>query len=283
MKKRFLVLTGVGMVLELAALAFVSIPDEHHGKAAVAVIDKTNIEHAYNTWLEAIKIYETDWKQLQLLIANAQKIDLGKIAEFELNSELQRLKSDGAWRHLSTGSDGPLQGMSEAELLEFLKTHQKTQKTDGDLTGFIDTGVEWGRYLGDINAVLSGNISLSQAIKNEKRRADALNKTLKAVSEQAQTSQQIAGDILKSTEKELKALDDSNASMAQIQQHTAHIEANQTSAIINGFSAIGKAAQAEAAYYQAENVRRTEAQAIEELIRKQASDAADKITIGSNK
>lgn len=285
MDKRFMRLMGAGMVLGLATTAIVMAPGERHTEAAVAVIDKTNIEHAYNTLLETIKIYEMDFAQLQLLIANAKKIDLSKIAKFELESELQRIKNEGDWRHIAVESTdlGLPPGASSEQLKAWMAEHGKNNKIDGDLTGFMETGVEWSHYLGDVNAVLEGNISVSQSVRNEKRRQDAINKTTKSVTQAAQNTQKRNEDILETIDKEIKALDDPDASAVQIMQHSAHINALQTTAMINGFSAIGKSLQAETAYLGAENARRAEAEAIADGIRANAAKAADSIDIGNKK
>ena len=143
----------------------------------------------------------------------------------------------------------------------------------------MDTGKEWGRYLGDVNAILNGKTSIQEVVMNEKKRQQALNKTMKSVADEAQKTQQSNQAVLADTQKELASADDPNASMTQIMQHTAHIDADQTLIMLNGFSMIGKALQAEAAHYAAENARNAEQEENTKLMLEKASKDAKAINV----
>lgn len=281
MKKKAFVTLGV--VFGLSASMFAMLPSATRTEAAVPVIDKTNIEHAWNTLQEAIKIYTTDYAQLKLLVENAQKIDPRKIAEYELNVAMQKQQNNDSWCHISYElPDGELPPVDATpkELLEWYKKHAKVVKNfDGELTGIMDTGKEWGRYLGDVNAILNGKTSIQEVVMNEKKRQQALNQTMKSVADEAQKTQQSNQAVLADTQKELASADDPNASMTQIMQHTAHIDADQTLIMLNGFSMIGKALQAEAAHYAAENARNAEQEENTKLMLEKASKDAEAINV----
>ena len=114
---------------------------------------------------------------------------------------------------------------------------------------------------------------------NEKKRQQALNQTMKSVADEAQKTQQSNQAVLADTQKELASADDPNASMTQIMQHTAHIDADQTLIMLNGFSMIGKALQAEAAHYAAENARNAEQEENTKLMLEKASKDAEAINV----
>lgn len=282
--KKMQLMTLLGVVFGLSASILAMLPSASHSEAAVAVIDKTNIEHAYNTLLEAIKIYETDWNQLQLLLANAKKIDPQKIAEYELNVALQKQANNDTWCHIGYDIpelELPPTNATPKELLAWYAKHAKVKNIDGELTGAMETGKEWGKYLGDMDAILNGKVSIQNTLMNEKTRHDALNKTFKSVANEAQTTQANNAKILESTQKELAAADDPNVSMTQILQHTAHIDADQTLIMLNGFSMIGKALQAEAAHYEAENARNAEQEQNALRMEQKAATDAEAIKINS--
>jgi hypothetical protein len=279
-------MAALGVAFGLGASVLAMFPSVMHTEAAVATIDKTNIKHAYDTLLETIKIYETNMNQLQLLMANAEKMDPEKVLEYQLNALVQKKINDDTWCHIDyslPGVEKPPRNASMKELLAWYMNHQNRTSDygipEGILTGSMDTSTEWTKYLGDLQAILNGNASIGDVLQNEEKRQKALNMTFKSVADAAQTTQNSNNQIMASTQKALEAVDDPNASMTQIMQHTAHIEANQTMIMLNGFSMIGKALQSEAAANEAQNVRNAETQTIVKNSAAKAAADADKISI----
>ena len=278
----------LGVAFGLSASILAMFPSvTHTTEAAVATKDIENIKHAYNTLLETVKIYETNMNQLQLLLANAKKMDTNKVQEYQLNALIQKKINDDTWCHIDYGIPGvemPPKNASLEELLVWYQKHGEKSTADygipkGILTGSMDTSTQWSTYLGDLEAILNGNASIGDVLQNEAKRQKALNKTFKSVADAAQVTQNSNKQIMESTQKALEAVDDPNASMTQIMQHTAHIEANQTMIMLNGFSMIGKALQSEAAANEAQNVRDAENQTIVKNSAAKAAADADKISI----
>lgn len=278
----------LGVAFGLSASILAMFPSvTHTTEAAVATKDIENIKHAYNTLLETVKIYETNMNQLQLLLANAKKMDTNKVQEYQLNALIQKKINDDTWCHIDYGIPGvemPPKNASLEELLVWYQKHGQRHTADygipkGILTGSMDTSTQWSTYLGDLEAILNGNASIGDVLQNEAKRQKALNKTFKSVADAAQVTQNSNKQIMESTQKALEAVDDPNASMTQIMQHTAHIEANQTMIMLNGFSMIGKALQSEAAANEAQNVRDAENQTIVKNSAAKAAADADKISI----
>ena len=89
------VVVAVGVAFGIAASFLAMIPSSHRSEAAIAVIDKKNIEEAIKTAIQTAKILTTQEKELALMVLNAKKIgpaEIQKIVDTQLGHQKKMLE-----------------------------------------------------------------------------------------------------------------------------------------------------------------------------------------------
>ena len=129
------VVVAVGVAFGIAASFLAMIPSSHRSEAAIAVIDKKNIEEAIKTAIQTAKILTTQEKELALMVLNAKKIgpvEIQKIVDTQLG-HLQSIINGN-----TTVYDGIMNERRRQETLtetfkDAAKSAQNTQQTNMDI------------------------------------------------------------------------------------------------------------------------------------------------------
>ena len=113
----------------------------------------------------------------------------------------------------------------------------------------------WRERLGDLQSILNGDTTVYQGVMNERHREEALSATYKDAAKAAQNSQNANLEIAKSTQEALNASNNAVGTL-QVMQNGNAINANSVLALLQMTKMYSNAVAAEAARYQAENLRR---------------------------
>ena len=227
---------AVGVAFGIAASFLAMIPSSHRSEAAIAVIDQKNIEEAIKTAIQTAKILTTQEKELALMILNAKKIgpaEIQKIVDSQLGQQKQMLDEkmgqNGVLGHIwSSASKNP-----NADPLD----------------------AAWRDRIGDLQSIINGNTTVYDGIMNERRRQETLSDTFKDAAKSAQNTQQSNMEIAKATQTALENSNKAEGTM-QVMQAGNAINANTVMALLQMTKMYSNAVAAEAAHYQAENIRR---------------------------
>ena len=232
---------AVGVAFGIAASFLAMIPSSHRSEAAIAVIDQKNIEEAIKTAIQTAKILTTQEKELALMILNAKKIgpaEIQKIVDSQLGQQKQMLDEkmgqNGVLGHIwSSASKNP-----NADPLD----------------------AAWRDRIGDLQSIINGNTTVYDGIMNERRRQETLSDTFKDAAKSAQNTQQSNMEIAKATQTALENSNKAEGTM-QVMQAGNAINANTVMALLQMTKMYSNAVAAEAAHYQAENIRRATVEA----------------------
>ena len=225
---------AVGVAFGIAASFLAMIPSSHRSEAAIAVIDQKNIEEAIKTAIQTAKILTTQEKELALMILNAKKIgpaEIQKIVDSQLGQQKQMLDE-------KMGQNGVL-------------GHIWSSATKNPNADPLDAA--WRDRIGDLQSIINGNTTVYDGIMNERRRQETLSDTFKDAAKSAQNTQQSNMEIAKATQT---ALENSNKA-----EGTMQVNANSVMALLQMTKMYSNAVAAEAAHYQAENIRRATVEA----------------------
>lgn len=235
------VAVAVGVAFGIAASFLAMIPSSHRSEAAIAVIDQKNIEEAIKTAIQTAKILTTQEKELALMILNSKKIgqaEIQKIVDNQLGHQKQMLDE-------KMGQEGIL---------------GKVFGGGKDGTGANPLDAAWRERLGDLQSIINGNTTVYDGIMNERRRQETLTATFKDAAQSAQNTQKTNMDIAKSTQQALENSNKAEGTM-QVMQSGNAINANSVMALLQMTKMYSNAVAAEAAHYQAENIRRATVEA----------------------
>ena len=232
---------AVGVAFGIAASFLAMIPSSHRSEAAIAVIDQKNIEEAIKTAIQTAKILTTQEKELALMILNAKKIgpaEIQKIVDSQLGQQKQMLDEkmgqNGVLGHIwSSASKNP-----NADPLD----------------------AAWRDRIGDLQSIINGNTTGYDGIMNERRRQETLSDTFKDAAKSAQNTQQSNMEIAKAMQTALENSNKAEGTM-QVMQAGNAINANTVMALLQMTKMYSNAVAAEAAHYQAENIRRATVEA----------------------
>lgn len=239
---------GIGVLFGISASFLAMLPTSHHSEAAIAVIDQKNIEEAIKTAIQTANILTKEEKELALMIVNSKKID----AE---------------------------------QMLKYIDTHTKQQQEiwleKAGLGGLLQKGkngkdsaldVAWRERIGDLQSVLNGNITVYDSVMNEKKREETLAETYKDAAKSAQNAQKGNEELAQATQEALAASNNAEGTLQVLQNGNA-INANTALALIRLTNVYSNAIAAEAAHYQAENLRRATVEANENKMAEQNREA----------
>ena len=227
---------AVGVAFGIAASFLAMIPSSHRSEAAIAVIDQKNIEEAIKTAIQTAKILTTQEKELALMILNAKKIgpaEIQKIVDSQLGQQKQMLDE-------KMGQNGVL-------------GHIWSSATKNPNADPLDAA--WRDRIGDLQSIINGNTTVYDGIMNERRRQETLSDTFKDAAKSAQNTQQSNMEIAKATQTALENSNKAEGTM-QVMQAGNAINANSVMALLQMTKMYSNAVAAEAAHYQAENIRR---------------------------
>ena len=118
----------------------------------------------------------------------------------------------------------------------------------------------WRDRIGDLQSIINGNTTVYDGIMNERRRQETLSDTFKDAAKSAQNTQQSNMEIAKSTQAALENSNKAEGTM-QVMQAGNAINANTVMALLQMTKMYSNAVAAEAAHYQAENIRRATVEA----------------------
>lgn len=232
---------ALGLLFGVSASFFAMLPTERHTEAAVAVIDQKNIEEAIKTAIQTANILTQEQKELALMILNSKKIDAAQMLGY-----------------MQTHTKQQQQIWDEHQMREgiFSEVYKRMGK-DGKQTTM--DGV-WNERIGDLQSVLNGNMTVYTGIMNEKKREETLSSTYLDAAKSAQNAQQAGEDLAKSTQEALEASNKAEGTLQVLQNGNA-INANSVLALLRLTNVYSNAVAAEAAHYQAENIRRATVEA----------------------
>ena len=231
---------AVGVAFGIAASFLAMIPSSHRSEAAIAVIDQKNIEEAIKTAIQTAKILTTQEKELALMILNAKKIgpaEIQKIVDSQLGQQKQMLDE-------KMGQNGVL-------------GHIWSSATKNPNADPLDAA--WRDRIGDLQSIINGNTTVYDGIMNERRRQETLSDTFKDAAKSAQNTQSNM-EIAKATQTALENSNKAEGTM-QVMQAGNAINANSVMALLQMTKMYSNAVAAEAAHYQAENIRRATVEA----------------------
>ena len=162
------------------------LPTSHRTEAAIAVIDKKNIEEAIKTAIQTAKILTEEQKQVAMQILNMKKLDVSMLETLmKRNEEKEKI---------------PLSGdMLYPESL--IKQNESIQKI-------------WNERIGNIEDVINGNMTVYDVVVQEQKRQKAIHQSAK---ETAQVAQQTIKLDKQNMEDAKKALEASNNAEGQQQ------------------------------------------------------------------
>ena len=232
---------AVGVAFGIAASFLAMIPSSHRSEAAIAVIDQKNIEEAIKTAIQTAKILTTQEKELALMILNAKKIgpaEIQKIVDSQLGQQKQMLDE-------KMGQNGVL-------------GHIWSNATKNPNADPLDAA--WRDRIGDLQSIINGNTTVYDGIMNERRRQETRSDTCKDAAKSAQNTQQSNMEIAKATQTALENSNKAEGTM-QVMQAGNAINANTVMALLQMTKMYSNAVAAEAAHYQAENIRRATVEA----------------------
>lgn len=235
------VVVAVGVAFGIAASFLAMIPSSHRSEAAIAVIDKKNIEEAIKTAIQTAKILTTQEKELALMVLNAKKIgpaEIQKIVDTQLGHQKKMLEE-------KLGQKGVL-----GRIYRVATNDPNADPLD----------IAWRDRLGDLQSIINGNSTVYDGVMNERRRQETLTETYKDAAKSAQNTQQTNMDIAKSTQEALENSNKAEGTM-QVMQAGNAINANSVMALLQITKVYSNAVAAEASHYQAENIRRATVEA----------------------
>ena len=227
---------AVGIAFGISASLLAMIPSGRHTEAAIAVIDQKNIEEAIKTAIQTAKILTTEEKELALMILNSKKLDIEQIYKY---SQTHKDQYKQIWDE-KAGQEG---------VLGSLRQKGASSGKENPLDG------AWRERLGDLQSILNGDTTVYQGVMNERHREEALSATYKDAAKAAQNSQSANLEIAKSTQEALNASNNAVGTLQVLQNGNA-INANSVLALLQMTKMYSNAVAAEAARYQAENLRR---------------------------
>ena len=146
------------VVIGVAACFTTMLPTSHRSYAAIAVIDQKNIEEAIKTAIQTAKILTEEQKQVALQILNMKSLDISMLETLmKRNEEKEKI---------------PLAG----DLLypeSLIKPNESVQKI-------------WNERIGNIEDVISGNMTVYDIVIQEQKRQKAIHQSAKETASAAQ-------------------------------------------------------------------------------------------------
>lgn len=237
-----------GVMLGLGAATMVFIPSNSRTEAAIAVIDEKNIEEAVKTAISTAKILTEEQQQLAMMILNTKKLDAGvldKITEMSKKGQQQILDE-------RNGRDGIAKASTTA-------------------------AEAWNARMGNVEALLNGQITAYDAVVAERNRQKALHDTYQDAARAAKLAEEQNIKVGKDTEELLKSMKNAEGAVQAIQNNTA-MNAQQVYSLATMTNMLNHLVQMEATKYEKETIEELENLNRTEEAKKVANEVADRYT-----
>ena len=261
------VAVGIGVLFGITSSLIAMMPSTSsgHADAAIAVIDVKNIEEAVKTAVQTANILDKEQQQLLLMMLNNKKLDTDQLSAYlkQQQASYQQVW-DESGMYTGIGSIGSsIQKKGSGSILT---------TTTGGCFGDSSVDADWKAKLGSIDGILNGSwkdlpvgqndgcfgtgrVTIPWDVTKERTQQKVLSNTYKDAAKSA-TNADGLNEVLADTTA--KALEDSNNAVGELQalQSGNVINAQGVQAILRMSQTYNRIVQAEAAHYEAENLRR---------------------------
>lgn len=265
------VAVGIGVLFGITSSLIAMMPSTSsgHADAAIAVIDVKNIEEAVKTAVQTANILDKEQQQLLLMMLNNKKLDTQQLADY---LKQQQASYHEVWdeheMYTGIGSIGKSAGTKKKD----------PTVIDGCFgPGHTSLDYDWKTKLGSIDDILNGaweslpghdkfpgkndgcfgtgRVTVPWDVVKEQSQQKTLSNTYKDAAKSAANADGL-NEVLADTTA--KALADSNNAVGELQalQSGNVINAQGVQAILRMSQTYNRIVQAEAAHYEAENLRR---------------------------
>lgn len=247
------VAVGIGVLFGITSSLIAMMPSTSsgHADAAIAVIDVKNIEEAVKTAVQTANILDKEQQQLLLMMLNNKKLDTQQLADY---LKQQQASYQEVWDEhgMYTGIGGGIFGHNSSADYEW---KSKLGSIDDILNG------AWESLPGDKlpgkndGCFGTGRVTVPWDVIKEQAQQKTLSNTYKDAAKSAANADGL-NEVLADTTA--KALADSNNAVGELQalQSGNVINAQGVQAILRMSQTYNRIVQAEAAHYEAENLRR---------------------------
>ena len=238
------VAVGIGVLFGITSSLFAMMPSTSsgHADAAIAVVDVKNIEEAVKTAVQTANILDKEQQQLMLMMLNNKKLDTQQLADY--------LKQQQASYQEVWDEHGMYTGIGS------IGSTSKKKKSDGtfDPTMTVGGGI-FGHPGKNDGCFGTGRVTVPWDVIKEQSQQKTLSNTYKDAAKSAANADGL-NEVLADTTA--KALADSNNAEGELQalQSGNVINAQGVQAILRMSQTYNRIVQAEAAHYEAENLRR---------------------------
>lgn len=270
------VAVGIGVLFGITSSLFAMMPSTSsgHADAAIAVVDVKNIEEAVKTAVQTANILDKEQQQLMLMMLNNKKLDTQQLADY---LKQQQASYQEVWdehgMYTGIGSIGSTSKKKKSD-----GTFDPTMTVGGGIFGHNSSAdYEWKSKLGSIDDILNGaweslpgqdkfpgkddgcfgtgRVTVPWDVIKEQSQQKTLSNTYKDAAKSAANADGL-NEVLADTTA--KALADSNNAVGELQalQSGNVINAQGVQAILRMSQTYNRIVQAEAAHYEAENLRR---------------------------
>lgn len=266
------VAVGIGVLFGITSSLIAMMPSTSsgHADAAIAVIDVKNIEEAVKTAVQTANILDKEQQQLLLMMLNNKKLDTDQLSAY--------LKQQQASYHEVWDEQGMYTGIGSIGTSLSNKKKKDPTVIEGCFgPGHTSLDYDWKTKLGSINDILNGawaelpgqgklpgkndgcfgtgRVTVPWDVIKEQAQQKTLSNTYKDAAKSAANADGL-NEVLADTTA--KALEDSNNAVGELQalQSGNVINAQGVQAILRMSQTYNRIVQAEAAHYEAENLRR---------------------------
>lgn len=262
------VAVGIGVLFGITSSLIAMMPSTSsgHADAAIAVIDVKNIEEAVKTAVQTANILDKEQQQLLLMMLNNKKLDTDQLSAYlkQQQASYQQVW-DESGMYTGIGSIG-------SSIQKKKGSGSILTTTTGGCFGDSSVDADWKAKLGSIDDILNGSwkdlpgakndgcfgtgrVTIPWDVTKERTQQKVLSNTYKDAAKSA-TNADGLNEVLADTTA--KALEDSNNAVGELQalQSGNVINAQGVQAILRMSQTYNRIIQAEAAHYEAENLRR---------------------------
>lgn len=248
------VAVGIGVLFGITSSLIAMMPSTSsgHADAAIAVIDVKNIEEAVKTAVQTANILDKEQQQLLLMMLNNKKLDTQQLADY---LKQQQASYQEVWDEhgMYTGIGGGIFGHNSSADYEW---KSKLGSIDDILNGAWESLPGHDKFPGKNDGCFgTGRVTVPWDVIKEQSQQKTLSNTYKDAAKSAANADGL-NEVLADTTA--KALADSNNAVGELQalQSGNVINAQGVQAILRMSQTYNRIVQAEAAHYEAENLRR---------------------------
>ena len=234
---------ATGLFLGISAGFVAMIPTSHHTSAAIAVIDQRNIEEAIKTAIQTAKILTEEQKQLALQILNMKKLDISMLEKLmKRNEEKEKIPLSGDLIYPDS----------------LIKQNESIQKI-------------WNERIGNIEDVITGNMTVYDIIIQEQKRQKAIHQSAKETASAAQETIKLDKQNMEDAKVALAASNKAEGQQ-QVLQAGNYILYDILTSVASGNRSKAHAEAAMAAYFDA----KIQEEAVSERILKNSTNLSKK-------